>query len=116
MSRENYGTYVEKYISINRRRGLCPIKHIESILLNRSQDDVGDFFADVLLLLQKQWFVLLENKGQVGKALKDLYCTSLFNQIKNRHKGLVINYGEGGGYKMGKSRVQNFLRPPLKTG
>ena len=31
-------------------------------------------------------------------------------------KGLVINYGEGGGYKMGKSRVQNFLRPPLKTG
>ena len=26
-------------------------------------------------------------------------------------KGLVINYGEGG-YKMGKSRVQNFLRPP----
>ena len=33
-----------------------------------------------------------------------------------QHKGLVINYGEGGGYKMGKSRVQNFLRPPLKTG
>ena len=30
-------------------------------------------------------------------------------------KGLVINYGEGG-YKMGKSRVQNFLRPHLKTG
>ena len=27
-------------------------------------------------------------------------------------KGLVINYGEGGGYKMGKSRVRNFLRPP----
>ena len=24
---------------------------------------------------------------------------------------MVINYGEGG-YKMGKSRVQNFLRPP----
>ena len=31
-------------------------------------------------------------------------------------KGLLINYGEGGGYKMGKSRVQNFLRHPLKTG
>ena len=31
------------------------------------------------------------------------------------NKGLVINYGEGGGYKMGKSRVRNFLRPPLKT-
>ena len=32
-------------------------------------------------------------------------------------KGLVINYGEGGGYKMGKSRVQTLLRPPtLKTG
>ena len=31
-------------------------------------------------------------------------------------KGLVINYGEGGGYKMGKSRVRNFLRHPLKTG
>ena len=32
-------------------------------------------------------------------------------------KGLVINYREGGGYKMGKSRVRNFLRPPpLKTG
>ena len=28
-------------------------------------------------------------------------------------KGLVINYGEGGGgYKMGKSRVWNFLCPP----
>ena len=27
-------------------------------------------------------------------------------------EGLVINYGEGGGYKMGKSRVRNFLRPP----
>ena len=27
-------------------------------------------------------------------------------------KGLVINYGEGGGYKMGKSRVRNFLCPP----
>ena len=26
-------------------------------------------------------------------------------------KGLVINYGEGG-YRTGKSRVQNFLRPP----
>ena len=32
------------------------------------------------------------------------------------YKGLVINYGEGGGYKMGKSRVRNFLPPPLKTG
>ena len=29
------------------------------------------------------------------------------------NKGLVINYGEGGGgYKMGKSLVQNFLHPP----
>ena len=28
-------------------------------------------------------------------------------------KGLVINYGEGGGVKMGKLQVQNFLRPPL---
>ena len=28
-------------------------------------------------------------------------------------KGLVINYREGGGgYKMGKSRVRNMLRPP----
>ena len=27
-------------------------------------------------------------------------------------QGLVINYGEGGGYKMGKSWVRNFLRPP----
>ena len=29
-------------------------------------------------------------------------------------KGLVINYGEGarGGYEMGKSWVQNCLRPP----
>ena len=32
-------------------------------------------------------------------------------------KGLVINYGEGGGgYKMGKSRVRNFLRPPSRQG
>ena len=33
---------------------------------------------------------------------------------KSFGKGLVINYGEGGGeggYKMGKSRVRNFLRP-----
>ena len=28
-------------------------------------------------------------------------------------KGPVINYEEGGGYKMGKSRVRNFLRPHL---
>ena len=27
------------------------------------------------------------------------------------HRGLVINYGEGG-YKMGKSRFKNVLRPP----
>ena len=33
------------------------------------------------------------------------------------HLGTVINYGEGGGgYKMGKSRVRNFMRLPLKTG
>ena len=31
-------------------------------------------------------------------------------------KGLVINYGEGGGYKMGKSRVRNCLRPPSRQG
>ena len=27
-------------------------------------------------------------------------------------KGLVINYGEGGGYKMEKSRVETFCAPP----
>ena len=32
------------------------------------------------------------------------------------YKGLVINNGEGGGYKMGKSRVQNFMRPPSRQG
>ena len=32
------------------------------------------------------------------------------------YKGLVINYGERGGYKMGKSRVRNFLCPPSKQG
>ena len=26
-------------------------------------------------------------------------------KVKKESKGLVINYGEGGGYKMGKSRV-----------
>ena len=31
--------------------------------------------------------------------------------MKNQTKGLVVNYGEGG-YKMGKSQVWNFLRPP----
>ena len=30
--------------------------------------------------------------------------------VKDNHKGLVINYGEGG-YRMEKLRVQNFLRP-----
>ena len=32
-------------------------------------------------------------------------------------KGLnFINYGEGGGYKMEKSRAQNFLRPSPRLG
>ena len=39
-----------------------------------------------------------------------LFC-GMRNGGMNDNKGLIINYGEGG-YKMGKSRVQNFLRPP----
>ena len=31
-------------------------------------------------------------------------------------KGPVINYGEGGLYKIGKLQVWKFLRQPLKTG
>ena len=39
---------------------------------------------------------------------------TLENHI-NKALGLVIYYGEGG-FKMRNLRVQNFLRPPLKTG
>ena len=39
------------------------------------------------------------------KSLLKLFCFL--------YKVLVIDYGEGGGgYKMGKSRVRNFLSPP----
>ena len=41
----------------------------------------------------------------------------LHGRVRNTEcKGLVINYGDGGGgavgYKMGKIRVRNFSRPP----
>ena len=45
----------------------------------------------------------------------NIYIMSLTNSIimydGQEDKGLVINYGEVG-YKMGKLRVRNFLRPP----
>ena len=50
-----------------------------------------------------------------------LYYTAIYEPLlllptPRQTKGLVINYGEGGDYKMGKSLVRNFLHPPLKTG
>ena len=45
-----------------------------------------------------------------------LYCwgdkIGMLNLFSELNKGLVIDYGEGGGYKMGKSRIRNFLVPP----
>ena len=38
------------------------------------------------------------------------FLWTMFVLISN--KGTVINYGEGGGYKTGKLRVWNMLRPP----
>ena len=50
------------------------------------------------------------------------YCTGLGAVrygpvLSDRYKGLVINYGEGGGgLQMGKSLVRNFLHPPSRQG
>ena len=56
--------------------------------------------------------------GGVYDADMPLYI-QVSSSVSN--KGAVTNYGEGGGYKMGKLLVRNFLcapppPPPLKTG
>ena len=41
----------------------------------------------------------------------------LKNAILKYHSyGLAFNYGEGGGYKIGKLWVRNFLQPPSRQG
>ena len=52
----------------------------------------------------------------IGPFIWTSGCDPMYN-CQYLGKGLVINYGEGGGgYKMGKSRVRNFLRPPSRQG
>ena len=61
-------------------------------------------------------FNLGQREHNVGGGIRP--GVVLKKKLKFHCKGLVINYGEGGGgYNMGKSRVRNSLRPPpLKTG
>ena len=50
-----------------------------------------------------------ESESRVGPLTGGPQCR--MSNLRNPHvpcKGLVINYREGGGYKMGKSRVGNF--------
>ena len=71
----------------------------------------------MLLMRTTKTAVCLQTKANFSSPLWVLIgVLDKFNEEYFTNKGLVINYGEGGGYKMGKSRVRNFLRHPLKTG
>ena len=50
----------------------------------------------------------------IGLLLLELESEGALDYALDYAKGLVINYGEGGGYKTGKLRVRNLVR--LKTG
>ena len=52
-------------------------------------------------------------KGRGCLCLESAELLVPCRQPSHDPKGLVINYGEGGGgYKMGKSQARHFLRPP----
>ena len=62
---------------------------------------------------------MILNVSQVDTWLN---CTPYIDYIEHAEQSLilylrlVINYGEAGNYKMGKSQVQNLLHPPSRQG
>ena len=76
----------------------------------------------LLFVLRLKAHVVTRGDEMVTEAREQrLIAESLARNIEDTHrqitgKGLVINYGEGGGgYNMGKSLVRNFLRPAPST-
>ena len=59
--------------------------------------------------LQSMWGPCDIDIGRAG--LPFFVCADVFNSMWQWHKGLVINYGEGG-LQNGKIGVRNFWRPP----
>ena len=87
---------------------------------NETLFDVFIIFAHIgVYVYYKHKQLIIKKCNADGAYIMDLKSILIFwndNMIDDMNKGLVINYREGGGYEMGKSRVRNFLSPSLKTG
>ena len=87
--------------------------HSENITVSRNYH--GQRLASKLPVFdRKSYMVFFKSVGLGGYSTREDYALTRedWNGRMAITKGLVINYGEGGGYKMGKLRVRNFLRPP----
>ena len=91
--------------------------HSHTFIINGYPHPDNDIFGNIPI--SDKHMCLSENVYASHRDLRIAkgYCkeNELGYRIFTYSKGLVISYGEGG-YKMGKSWVQNFLHPLLKKG
>ena len=78
---------------------------------SRTSSRVSKQRADAEKHRQQLARLVQDKQRQADSGIEDDRDLDTDDALELLGKQLIINYGEGG-YKMGKSRVRNFLRPP----